>query len=791
VIVERTEQPRPGSRSFPAWTLVAGLVLLALVFAAVAMRYREPEPRGRDVPAQEFSAARARRVLEKILGPGVPHPVASVENARVRERILETLRDLGGYRVEVQEAVGCHPTGSCAPVRNILAVRPGREPGGVVLVAVHYDSVAAGPGVGDDLAAVAAAIEAARALLEVREPRNTIVFLIDDGEEAGLLGAHAFVASHPLAREVDAVLNAEARGTAGPSLMFETDRDNAWLVGLFSDAAPRPLTSSLFSTIYERMPNDTDFTVFKGAGMRGLNFGFIGNPAHYHTPLDNLESLSPGSLQHHGDNLLATARALAAADLSRPPRGAAVFFDVLGFGVVRWPAGWTPLVAALALLLLAVAAVRLLRHGEARAAGIAWGLLAFLAMVVAAWLAGWLLEKGLLGRGAYRAGWLAHPAAVAPFWLLALGAAVAAAALLARHGSAWSAWVAVWGIWAVLGVVTAVVLPGVSFLFIVPALLAGMAGLVAPSGGGRRSPALIGARRESLRALPALLPLAAAATLWFPILRFLPDALGAGILPAMAVLVALATTGLAPLVAAASPRARRAAAAGLAAAALLLAGWALTRPAYTKRSPQALNLGFHQELDAAGRPVRAHLFAAGPLLRLPPELAQAAAWERELQPLHPWSGQSRVKVAPAPPLPLPPPEVTVAADGRDGDGRRLVLHLVSRRGAPIAGLALPEEAEVRGLTVAGTPVPAEGGRMGPWVAPGWRLVTFTGMPPEGIDIEVVVDTTAPLELWAFDRSRDLPPEGRRLAGLRPATAVPINAGDVTVQTRKVTLPAGS
>ncbi len=785
-MVERAAQVDGGSRSFPTWSLFAGLVALALVFAAVVTRYREPVPRDSEAPAQEFSAARARWVLGEILGPGAPHPphpVGSAENARVRERILEVLRKLGGYRVEVQEAVGCHPTGSCALVRNILAVRPGREAGGVVLVAVHYDSVAAGPGVGDDLAAVAAAIEVARALLEVpdaRDPassglRNTVAFLIDDGEEVGLLGAHAFVARHPLAREVDVVLNAEARGTSGASLMFETDRDNAWLVGLFAGAAPHPLTSSLFSTIYERMPNDTDFTVFKGARMRGLNFAFIGHPAHYHTPLDNLESLSLGSLQHHGDNLLATARALADADLSRPPRGAAVFFDVLGFGVVRWPAGWTAFVAALALLLLLVAAVRLLLRGEARAAGIARGLLALPLLVGAAALVGWLLGKAFLGRGAYGAGWLAAPAAVAPFWLLAIAAAVATARLLAGRGGAWGIWAGVWIAWAVLGVLTAFALPGVSFLFIAPALLAGIAGLLAPS----------------LAGLAALVPLAAAGVLWFPILRFLPDALGAGILPVAAALVALATTGLAPLVAAASCRARRVTVAALATVALLVAGWALTRPAYTERSPQGLNLGFHQELDAGGRPVAARLFAAGPLLRLPREVAAAAEWKRDLEPLYPWSGEVRVKVAPAPLLPLAPPEVSVAADGRDGADRRLVLHLVSRRDAPIAGLALPEEAEVRRLTVAGTPVPDEDGRMGPWVAPGWRVVTFTGMPAEGIDVEIVLGAAGPLELRAFDRSYGLPPAGERVAVRRPPTAVPINNGDVTVLTRKVALPAAS
>jgi Peptidase family M28 len=761
-MVERASQAEAGSRSFPAWGLFAALLALALVLTVVAARYREPAPRTGDVPPDEFSAGRARAVLEEVLGTGAPRPVGSAENARSRARLVAVLKRLG-YEPEVQATVGCRSE-DCAPVRNVLFRLPGHEPGGVVLVVAHYDSVAAGPGVGDDLAAVAAAIEVARAMRRDRRPRNSFVFLLDDGEEAGLLGAQAFVAEHPLAREVDAVLNAEARGTSGASLMFETDRDNAWLVGLYAGAAPRPLASSLFSTIYERMPNDTDFTVFKGAGMRGLNFAFIGHPGHYHTPLDNLENLSLGSLQHHGDNLLSTARALADADLTRPPRGAAVFFDVLGYGMVRWPAQWTVALAALALLLLAGAAVRFVRRGEARAAGIVWGLLAFLLMLAAAGLAGWLLGWGVLGRGAYAAGWVAEPAAAAPFWLLAL-AAVIAAARLCRRGGAWSLWIAVWSVWAVLGVATAMALPGVSFLFLVPALLAGIAALAAPA----------------LPALAALLPLAAAAALWFPILRFLPHALGAGILPSVTALVALATTGLAPLAAAGSRRSGRAAVAGLAVAALLAAGWALSRPGYSAGSPRALNLGFHQEVDVAGRPVVARFFAAGPWLRLPPELAAAAEWEQARRSLYPWGGPWG-PWAPARPLPLAPPEAIVAADGQAGGDRRLLLRLVSRRGAPIAGVALPPEAEVRRLTVAGRPMPEEHAR-------GWRVVTFTGMPVEGIDVEVVLGAAGPLDFWAFDRSYGLPPGGERLARRRPAMAVPINNGDMTVLTRKVRLPA--
>ncbi|HEX5760519.1 MAG TPA: M28 family peptidase, partial [Thermoanaerobaculia bacterium] len=586
----------------------------------------------------------------------------------------------------------------------------------------------------------------------------------------------AFIAHHPLAREVAFVVNLEARGTSGPSFMFETDRDNAWAVGRFARAAPRPLTSSLFSTIYERMPNDTDFTVFKGAGLRGLNFAFIGRPAHYHTRLDSLANLSRGSLQHHGDNLLAAARALAAEDLDRAPRGAAVFFDLLGWTVVRWPAGWTLPLAALALLLVVVAAGRLRRRGELSRGGAALGLLAVPAMTLAAAAAGWLLGAGLLGRGAYAAVWLAEPLAVAPFWLAGVAGALAVAIPLVRRAGTAGAWAGVWLLWALLALAVGASLPGLSFLFLAPALLAGLAGALAPGS-----------------AAAALLPLALAGALWLPILRFLPDALKTGILPAVAALVGLSVSGLAALAAGGSRRARWGTVAVLALAALALAGWALTLPPFTAHSPQAVNVSFHQAFDAGGRALGARLYSAPEPLRLPRAVAAAAAWRDEPEPLYPWVPVP-VLAAPVRPLAMAPPEVVVVDDAvAPGGGRRLRLRLVSRRGAPIAGVALPPEAAVRSVRVAGTPVPEQAGRASapPGGAKGWRVVSYTGVSREGVEVELALGRAGALELHVFDRAYGLPPAGERVARRRPPAAVPIGGGDATVFTRPIRVPPPS
>ncbi|MDE2150286.1 MAG: M20/M25/M40 family metallo-hydrolase, partial [Gammaproteobacteria bacterium] len=86
----------------------------------------------------------------------------------------------------------------CGPVNDVIATLPGREDAALLLVA-HYDSVPAGPGVGDDLSGVATMLEIARALRAGPTPQASVIFLFSDGEEEGLLGASAFAHISPLA----------------------------------------------------------------------------------------------------------------------------------------------------------------------------------------------------------------------------------------------------------------------------------------------------------------------------------------------------------------------------------------------------------------------------------------------------------------------------------------------------------------------------------------------------------------------------------------------------------------
>ncbi len=156
-----------------------------------------PQALGADAQATAFSFARADASLARVLGPQRPHPVGSAEAAAVRGRIL---KELAAMDVPAREesAMSCvseahwHQV-NCATVTNIVAdVWPGS--GKSVLLMAHSDSVAAGPGAGDDGSGVAVLLESIRALKARGSAGRPVTALFSDGEEPGLLGAGAMSA---------------------------------------------------------------------------------------------------------------------------------------------------------------------------------------------------------------------------------------------------------------------------------------------------------------------------------------------------------------------------------------------------------------------------------------------------------------------------------------------------------------------------------------------------------------------------------------------------------------------
>jgi hypothetical protein len=460
--------PTSEKRSYKGLIVFACFVALAL--ATIALD-GPPRPLPEQAPVSAFSAGRAMKHLSVIAR--APHPINSAEHDAVRDYILRALRETG-FAPQVQRITGEDQRFEIeGALENIACRLQGSSQEKAILLVAHYDSVAAGPGASDDGVAVAALLEAARALKSLPQLKRDIIFLFTDGEETHLLGARAFVAGHPWAKDVGIVLNFEARGIRGPSIMFETSDQNGWLIRHFGQAVSHPVANSLSYEIYKRMPNNTDFTVFRRAGYSGLNFAFIDGLAYYHSKLDSIQNVEPGSLQHQGDYMLELAREFGNTTRDEAKSANMVYFDVLGMALVRYsgPVGATflGLAAAMAFAVLYIG----LRTQRLRIGGCTLGLLGMASGVIVTVLGAWICYQLAYAAHSHRiyAGLRYHPGLyTSAFCALGLASAMALYAGLSRKINALHLLVGSCLGWLALTLVMSWHFPGGTYLFLWPLL---------------------------------------------------------------------------------------------------------------------------------------------------------------------------------------------------------------------------------------------------------------------------------------------------------------------------------
>ena len=470
-------EPESRSAAVPsAWAAVITLSILAIVIVLSLYELTPPSASGPDAPLAEFSSGRAMAHVAAIAKE--PHPCGSPEHENVASYIIQELTAMG-LSPEIQETSvvserhGFPFVG--ASVKNILARLPGTGNSRAVLFVAHYDSVPTGPGASDDGAAVAAMLEALR-VLQVQAPlRNDLLFLFTDAEELGLLGAKAFVEENPAARDVGVVLNFEARGNGGPSIMFETSAGNGWLIKEFARAVPYPIANSLSYEIYKRLPNDTDLSIFKEAGFAGLNFAYIKGVNHYHTQIDNIESIDERSLQHHGTYLVSLARRLGDLDTVQLKDADAIYFNLPGWLLVHYSVVWVKYLVALASIVLAAVVGFGLSSRRLTWRGIGIGFLALLVSMIASALSATLMWNVVLKLHSRYTFIFQDDVYKGSFYLLsfvflslAITSLVYVRAWRKRSIEDLVAGGLLW--WLILSVFTAVYLPGGSWLFTWPLL---------------------------------------------------------------------------------------------------------------------------------------------------------------------------------------------------------------------------------------------------------------------------------------------------------------------------------
>lgn len=728
--------------------LAAAMLLLVGAMAFRGTLYPLPP-----VPAQAaagaFDTDRALLRLQRILGDQRPHPVDSAENDAVRSRLVAELRAIG-LAPRVTDGMACNGkerSMSCARVRNVLATI-GPDRGAHLLVLSHYDSTRVGPGAADDGIGVAVMLEMA-AILARRELRRPITFLFDEGEEAGLIGARAFLARNPIAARVDSLINLESRGVEGPALMFETSEPNAPAIARYARAVTRPAANSLSADFYRMVPNSTDVAVFDTRPWTILNFAIIGNETRYHSPGDTFAALSPRSVQHMGQQALALAADFA--NRGTAAEGTSLYADLLGRALIV-----IPLHAGVALLLLLA-----LVHGAfcwrrraamERSAG---AILAALAGSAAASFVGHQ-AVGLLRGGDF---WRAYPGVTShAVTVSALLASLAALLWIARPVPPERLRVAFWTILVLLGGLIGAFAPGALIFFLFPPLIVAL-GLIA---------GLKWKKAERAAAIAATVLLFLTMAPMLHLMEVLLDQDAAFVFaPVAAIILLPALVELKPLAVAAGRGPVLAAALALA-----LLGWvgAALAPAYSMDRKQAFGIEYAWDATAG----KGEWLIVNDGAPLPDTLS---GWDFRKGKEVPWSTRARW-AAPSAARPVDAPQLDRLSEERTGNSRRIAFRL-NPNGAETVTIKAPPEAGFSKARVAGFTRSLEGGK-----ATDDHVLRCHGRSCDGLRVDIETGP-APLVLTVIGTRSGLPAAAAPLLRARPDEAAPQYMPDATIALRKL------
>jgi peptidase M28-like protein len=753
-------------RPFLAWGFAALVTLLSIG------ALRPPDPLPASAPPDAFSAERALVHVHTIALK--PHPIGSNESASVREYLVAQLSALGLDSRIFQGTGTLNRSGriNFGDVKDIVARLPGTANTRAIMLMAHYDSVYRAPGAADDAASVAAILESLRALRTGPALKNDVIVLFTDGEEAGLLGAEAFASSHPWMQDIGLIMNFEARGNKGPSLLFETGANDHALIQAVAKAAPEPIGSSLFYALYRLLPNQTDYTVFRARNIPGLNFAFGEGLDAYHTQLDTPAHLSAGSVQHQGSYILSLTRQFGQMDLRdlNAARGDDIFFDWLGGKLIRYREIWVIPGQVLVTALLVSVIILNVRRGRVRGASVAAALPFAILFIVAvpgtSAAAQWLLFRALASRRI-----VADSAANS---LLLTGIAL----LGVVTGSVLFAWVrkrytvqelSVTGlaIVCVLSWIVALELPAGSYLLFWPLLVMTIGLLVTAL---KASPA------PQALSIAGVAGMTASLLLFAPIAYLLYVFLTLQLLTVLAVglLISILFLLCFPFMDMAVPgEGWRPAVATIFSLAIVsfAAGGAFSR--YSPEHPRRDSILYSFNADGQNsRWVSYDQVADG----WTSQYLSNNTPTRGVMPDYLGGFSRPVLSAPAPRFTLAPPSAQVQADQMDGTVRKVDLSVQSTRDAALIVLTFPVDAHL-------TSVKIKGRAATPLTSGGLQSISLLGMGTEPTIVQLTFNSGSRVSFWLMDQAYGLPGP----AVPRPADLMAAEGSDVTLVCRKYSL----
>ncbi|KAG0220198.1 hypothetical protein BGX33_005558 [Mortierella sp. NVP41] len=353
-----------------SWRRMAGVFLLMVVSYLVIgsivsyKRLSLPAPKSvaDAVRPHDFSAEWAWQHLEQIAQK--PHPINSRENIRIREYLVQTVKELQkeaqllNQTIELGEdniALTQHKNflGKTTALEyyessNVLVKvvgTEGRAEGSqtghpeALVVSAHYDSVLIGHGATDDGIGVSVCLEMIRNLIN-HPVKHNVIFNINNGEEVGLYGAASFM-KHPWAKDIKAFVNLEGAGAGGRALLFRAS--NRALAQAYSKVGNSPHANVFGNDVFNLglIKSGTDYTVYTENKLPGLDIAFYSRRAFYHTLHDDIEHTSKGSVQHMGNTALTAARNIADSDYLIKPKHivsseASIYYDIAGLFMLTY-----------------------------------------------------------------------------------------------------------------------------------------------------------------------------------------------------------------------------------------------------------------------------------------------------------------------------------------------------------------------------------------------------------------------------------------------------------------------
>lgn len=292
---------------------IVGLALIVLAIAIGVGLWSLPD--GKPVNSEQFSAQRVANDIEKI--SFAPHSLyAPVERKAVEQYLTQRLAE-SGYEPQIVSYSYVDSTfrDTISLTNLYLTIDPvGGAATSYIMLVAHYDSALRystrtkqyepSYGAADDGYGIGVILEVMKLSTTMRDEwHQGVKTLFTDGEESGMLGMQkAWNENRHFFDKTALLVNVEARGVRGPALLFETSLGNAKIIELYSET-DYPAAYSLSSTVYNILPNYTDFTIVKDK-INGVNFSVIDNLYYYHTQEDKFANISQKSIQHYGEQIM-------------------------------------------------------------------------------------------------------------------------------------------------------------------------------------------------------------------------------------------------------------------------------------------------------------------------------------------------------------------------------------------------------------------------------------------------------------------------------------------------------